>query len=263
MTEPTYPAFQEAHPPLMTNADVFPPHRSDYGVIGTMEIKGADMNRVTDPKYPWRNYANRSEPPFRAKVKEILTNRNADVESYLVTRRQYWEMVNRYEYGVDTEVTITVHRGRTTHRSHTVDQSHTVTERIAADLNLDISPGGAAVPGVPGEIPPVVPAPMALARGDNGGGSTAGLHFSHEMTDTLHITDVDDRIFIDEKTDTKSQKFVGETTYIYWQMKEQCILQRKLKKDHSIDANPVSSVEFVTADHTDSCAKKGSGGDIH
>jgi hypothetical protein len=245
----------------MTDPDVFPPHRSDYRVIGTMEIKDADRNRITDPSYPWRDFANSTEQPYRARVKSIIAKRDEEVESYLMTRRQYWEMVNRYEYGVETDVTITVHRGRTTHRSHTVDQSHTVTERIAADLNLDISPEGAAVPGVP-EVPPVVPRPMALARG-NGPGSTAGLHFSHEMTNTLHITDVDDRIFIDEKTDTKSQKFAGETTYIYWHLKEQCILQRKLKKDHSVDANPVSSVEFVRAEHTDACAKTGSGGDIH
>ena len=57
MTEPTYPAFIEAHPPLMTDADVFPPHRSNYDVIGTKEITGADMNRVTDPNYPWRDFA--------------------------------------------------------------------------------------------------------------------------------------------------------------------------------------------------------------
>lgn len=259
MTEPTYPAFQEAHPPLMTNADVFPPHRSDYDVIGTKEITGADMNRVTDPKYPWRDYADQDEPPFRAKVKEILTKRNSDVESYLLTRRRYWEQVQRYQYGVDTKITYTKHHGRTTHRSHTVDQSHTATDRIAADLNLDISAGGAAAPG---EIPPVVPAPapMALARGN--GGTGGGLHFSHEMTNTLHITDIDENTFTDDDTTQVEQDFAGQTTYIYWQMKEQCILQRKLKKDHSFDTDPVSHVEFVTlVDYTDAFAKKG--GDIH
>jgi hypothetical protein len=254
----------------MTDADVFPPHRSGYDVIGTKEITGADMNRVTDPNYPWRDFANRSEAPFRAKVREILTKRNADVESYLLTRRRYWEQVQRYQYGVETKITYTKHHGRTTHRSHTVDQSHTVTDRIAADLNLDISPGGAVAPG---EIPPVPPAPMALARGNNGGGSTAtrgnnggestaGLHFSHEMTNTLHITDIDENTFTDDDTTQVEQDFAGQTTYIYWQMKEQCILQRKLKKDHSFDTDPVSNVEFVTlVDYTDAFAKKHE--DIH
>jgi hypothetical protein len=248
MAEPTYPAFIEAHPPLMRDVDKFPPHRSDYGVVGTMEIKGADMNRVMDSKYPWRDYANHSEAPYRAKVKEIIQKRNDEVESYLVTRQQYWAMVNRYQYAVDTQVTITVHRGRTIHRTHTVDNTHTVVERVAADLNLDISPEGAAVPG---EIPPVPPAPMALARGNGNGGDTAGLHFSHEVHDSLHITDVDDKTFTDETTDTRTQSFKGQTTYIYWQLKEQCILQRKKSKDHNFDADPVSIVEFVTADHTD------------
>ena len=262
MTNPTYPAFIEAHPPLMTDKDVFPPHRSDYDVIGTLEITGANMNRVTDPKYPWRDYTNRSEPPFRAKVKEILGKRDANVESYVVTRQRYWELEHRYQYGVETQITITKHQGRTIHRAHNVDRSHTVTERIAADLSLDISPEGAAVPG---EIPPVPPAPMALARGNGGGGDdNVGLHFSREVTDTLHITDIDENTFTDETTTMIDQRFAGQTTYIYWQLKEQCIMHCRKKSDHSLDPDPVGRIEYVTAaDYTDAFPKKDSGGDMH
>ena len=137
-----------------------------------------------------------------------------------------------------------------------------VTERIGADLSLDMSEEGAAVPG---EIPPVPRAPMALARGNgDGGGSRVDLHFSREMTNTLHITDIDENTFTDEVTTMTDQKFAGQTTYIYWQLKEQCILQRRKKKDHSLDADPVSNIEYVTAvDYTDAFPKKDGDGDMH
>ena len=97
-----------------------------------------------------------------------------------------------------------------------------VTERIGADLSLDMSPEGAAVPG---EIPPVLP----RGNGD-GGGSRDPLPFSHEMTDALHITDIAENTFTDEVTTQIEQHFIGQTTYIYWQLKEQCILQRRKKR---------------------------------
>jgi hypothetical protein len=122
-----------------------------------------------------------------------------------------------------------------------------------------MSEGGAAVPG---EIPPVPPAPMALARGNgDGGGSKVDLHFSHEMTDTLHITDIDENTFTDEITTQTEQTFIGQTTYIYWQLKEQCILQRRKKKDHSLDPDPVSRIEYVTpVDYTDAFKRHSGGG---
>jgi hypothetical protein len=136
------------------------------------------------------------------------------------------------------------------------------------------------VPGG-GEVPPPVPVATAAATsgggsgGGNGGGSggSGGLHFSREVADTLHITDVDETTYTDETTKTTTETFKGNTTYIQWQLTEECILQRVLKATGQPDAGPVSLVRvavgsdtraFPPGDSTGTGDGKGDGnGDIH
>ncbi|MEA2928962.1 MAG: hypothetical protein QOG38_1390 [Hyphomicrobiales bacterium] len=237
-------AFNEAHPPLMQSADVLPPPRSDYGTIGApLMIKGADMNRVMDALYDWRPYLGNPQPAYHKKVVAIIQKRNAEVDHYLMTRRRYWERVERYHYAVDTQVQVTKHHGVVHHSSHIVDHSKSTTERLSLELGVDPSAEGASVPDVP-EIPPVVPGPLL-------GG--AGVSFSQDMTETLHITDSDETTYTDDTSTTVTQTFLGGTTYIQWVMKEECILERVRKGQASPDSKPVSIVEAqTTVDYMDS-----------
>jgi hypothetical protein len=251
------PTFFEAHPPLMKDVDNLPPQQSDYGLIGdVMQITGKDMNRITDPKYPWRDYLVRTDPPYREKVRTLLAARDNDVDHYNVTRRRYWEQVSApYHYGVDTDVTITHHQGYTEHKSHTWSETDTVTQRIAADLGIDLSLGGADAPGdVP--VPPVgLMATVTENGGDPGGGGSGGnidLHFSNEVSRTLHIMDVDEQTYTDEVSTTTTQRFLAGTTYIHWQKIEELVVQRVNKGSSEPDPVSVSSVRASTGfDYTD------------
>ena len=263
--EPAYPAFNEAHPPLMASKDVFPPHRSAYDVIGQpMTVTGSDMNQISDKNYDWRQYLGNNSPAYRKKIKDVIAKRDAEIDHYLLVRQRYWEMDRRYQYGVDTSITITKHQGVTRHTGVVVDKSKSVTQRLSIELGLDISPSGADVPG---EVPPVPPmAAMADAGGGGGGGgggANAGFEFSHEMTETLHITNTDETTYTDETTTTIMQNFTGQTTYIHWELKEQCALERFLKGQ--ADGQTVSTVEAITdVDYMDAFPPpKGNGGDIH
>lgn len=262
-----YPDFLEAHPPLMDNADVFPPQRSGYEIVGTMQITGADMNRVADKDYPWKDYSQKSDPAYKAKVKKILAQRDKEVAGYTVTRRRYWARLDRYQYGVDTDVTITKHQGYVHRTDHSVQKTTSTTERLSFELGLDISPEGAAAPG---EVPPVPPVMALAAAGNEGGGGGGGgasknldFQFSREMTESLHITDADETTYTDETTTTTQQKFVGGTTYIHWQLKEECLIERLRKPSNKVDPDPVSLVQAGTPiDYTDRFPKS-SDGDIH
>lgn len=50
--------------------------------------------------------------------------------------------------------------------------------------------------------------------------------FSREMTKSLHLTDTSEETYTDETTDTITQDFKGNTTYLYWQKMEQTLTQR-------------------------------------
>lgn len=228
--------FYDAHPPLITSADEEVPDRSDYGIVGILKISDADMNRVIDPRYPWRDYADGNSPAYRKKALQIIAERDAAVGSYTVTRQRYWLRKGRWHYGADQQVRIILHSGYIEHHSHITEQSHTTVERIAADLGINLSAGGAELPGGLPPIPPAAIAADAAGGGGAGGGGDGsgsggnlGLHFSQEMTDTLHITDSDDQTYTDEKTVETTQDFKADTTYAYWQMLEECVLQRYLK----------------------------------
>lgn len=240
MADPVDPKFNLAHPPLMTTADVLPPECSTYDQIGSpMTIKGADMNRVTDKDYDWRPYLGNHEPAYHKKVAEIIRARDLAVDHYLVTRRRYWHMNNRYHYGAERQETVTKHVGITHHVGHTVDRTKTTTERLSFELGIDPSPSGAELPGGIPEVPPV-----ALLNAGNGG---LDIQFSRDMTETLHITDVDETTYIQEETDTVTQTFKASTTYIHWDLREECILDRFRKGQENPDTPPVSTVLAVTA----------------
>jgi hypothetical protein len=259
------PPFFEAHPPLMTDENVLPPHRSAYQLIGKpLIIKSSDMNRVMDPKYEWRKYADRSEFPYREKVRAILAKRDLEVDHYELVRRRYWEYQYPYQFPVETDETVTRHRGVTRHSGHTVDTTKSLVERLAIDLSFDISKGGAAAPG--GDPPPVPPILVSSVGGGSSGGGPSGntvdLQFSREMTNTLHITDTDETTYTDETTTTIQQKFEAGVTYIPWKMKEECVIFRVLKGATTPDPDPISMVIASTPfDYTDTWPK--SGGDIH
>lgn len=271
-------SFFDAHPPLIVSADDDIPDRSDLRVIGRLPVKGTDINRVVDPRYPWRDFAANHTPPYRKKVQQLVAQRDAEVDHYLVTRRRFWEMVKRFHFGTDTQVSIIKHVGFVEHKTHTTEQTDSAVTRIAADLGIDISPGGAAVPG---ETPPVIP-PVAMAaatgaaaggsggsgKSDDGGGNsgTLGLHFSYEMTRVLHITDTDDQTFTDETTTQTTVTFAADTTYVYWQMQEECTLERFLKTAPSEAELVDRTVAATTWDYTDRFPRgtpRGGGGDIH
>jgi hypothetical protein len=243
---PVSTIFYDGHPPLMVTAEEAPPKRSEYLVVGTVTIKGDDMNRVTDPNYPWKEFASNGSPAYRKKANEIHATLVKEVDSYLLIRRRYWEQIQRFEYPADTEITVTKHRGITEHHTHTVEQSHNTTTRIAADLDLDLSPQGA----IPPEVPPVLAASTNSAVGGGPGGDTTGLHFSHEVTDTLHITDTHDTTYTDEETDSYRVTYKGGITYIRWQLKDECLVQRKRKTESTSDEEPVSIVSAVETEYT-------------
>jgi hypothetical protein len=258
----------------MTDKDKLPPEQSDYQVIGdVMTITGKDMNRFTDPKYPWRDFSGRHDPPYRKQVKDILEARDKEVDHYIVTRRRYWLQVNPpYHYAVDTQVQITHHQGYIEHKSHTWSETDTVTERIAADLGIDLSVGGED-PGIP-LVPPVAlggldPPPGGGGSGPGGGGGSgvnADSSFSLEMQKTLHIMDTDEQTYTNDVTNTITEDFKAGTTYIFWRKMEDVVVQRVNK--NSSDPEVVSLVTatpgFEYTDAFPSVSGGGSGGgDIH
>jgi hypothetical protein len=267
--------YFDAHPPLIGSPDDAIPDQSDYAIIGQLSITGQDMNRVVDPEYPWREFVGDPRPAYHRKALQILASRDADVDRYVATRRRYWRRVNRWHYGTDTAVSIVRHTGYVEHESHVTEQTTSVVDRVAADLGIDLSPGGADAPADP---PPVPPMPMADADdggSGTGGGSNSGsglnasAHFSHEMTQVLHITDTDEQTFTEDTTVTVNETFLANTTYVYWQMCEECVLERVRKSDPD-NPEPVYSSLAAKTDYTDAYpappadpTRGGGGGDIH
>jgi hypothetical protein len=89
-----------------------------------------------------------------------------------------------------------------------------------------------------------------LGGDPGGGGSSTGLHFAHEVTDTLHITDTHDTTYIDDVTDTYRTTFKGGVIYLRWKLKDECIIQRKMKSQSAPDDDPVSVVAAVETEQT-------------
>jgi hypothetical protein len=260
--------FFDAHPPLITGPDDAIPDRSDYDTVGELLVTGADMNRIVDPAYPWRDYLADHGPVYHQKILSILASRDSAVDHYRVTRRRFWKQVKRWHYGTDTQVTVVKHVGYVQHKAHIEEKTETATQRIAADLGINITAGGADVPG---DVPPVPPVAMAAAGdGGNGGGGNGGsgvnlgLHFSNEMTRSLHITDTDESTFTDETTTSTVETFKGNTTYVYWQMQEECALEQCRKAAPDDPTLVYTTVAATVTDYTDAYPPqpdKGGGGD--
>jgi hypothetical protein len=248
-----FPPFLEAHPPLMENADTFPPERTQYQVVGEpLLVKGGDMDRIKDPLFPWQDYAENHSTAYRNKVKKMVSDRNAAVDRYIVTRRRYWARLERYQFAVNTNQVITVHHGIIHHQGTTTEHNLSVTDRIAIGLGIDLTSEPSQLPS--GELPPIPVPPIAAAATDGGGGQSTSMKgsfdFSHEVTTSLHVTETDETTYTDETTTTTTQDFIGGTTYIHWQLREECIVERVRKATG--EPEPFSKVTAGSkVDHTD------------
>ncbi|MFD1952982.1 IPT/TIG domain-containing protein [Paenibacillus thailandensis] len=233
-----YPPFNEAHPPLMTDADTFPPERSADLVVGKFVIQPGNFDRVYDPVFPWQDLQSYHDPDDYAKMQAYKKDRDNKVDHYVVTRKRFWKMTDRQFFGEDTDVTVTVQQGIINHHSSTEEQ--TFTERIQAELGLHI--GGDL--GEP-EVPPVE---LTTAVAADSGQPTDDLGFTFEMSHTLHFTQVDEQTYSEETTKTTEVHFKGQTHYLYWQIYEQLILKRvpKAGQESYFNDDP-SSVSSMTA----------------
>ncbi|QYR20277.1 IPT/TIG domain-containing protein [Paenibacillus sp. sptzw28] len=236
----SYPPFNEAHPPLMTDPDTFPPERTADFAVGEFMIQSGNFDRVYDPLYPWQDLQSYHNTDDYAKMQAYKSERDSKVDHYLVTRKRFWKLTDRHFYGEDTEITVTVHRGIINHHSSTEEK--TFTSRIQIDLGLHI--GGDL--GVP-DVPPVELAAGLAAASEQ---PTDDLGFTFEMSQTLHFTQVDEQTYTEETTTTTDVHYKGQTHYLNWQIYEQLVIKRIPKAGQESffkDESPiVSSMTAIT-----------------
>ncbi len=223
----TYPKFNYAHPPLMTDPDVFPPLRSESDPLGKpFAIQKKDFFGVHDPKYPWVGMAHNSPLQWK-QWKKLRDDQANEVDHYMVVRSRYWSFVNRVAYGATTEAAYSYSVGTTYTHSNVEHQS--TTTNIGVDLGLEL--GGNLFGG--GEAPPDIP-PVAIAMplnvttrliadDDDGGGdgSTLSAHFTYELSKTLEFTTTDERSYTTSRTISKTTTFQANYQYLYWQIVEE------------------------------------------
>jgi hypothetical protein len=237
-----HPPFNEAHPPLMEDRDIFPPDRSACARIGTPLIVGPNnFFGVHDPKYPWVGMPH-SSPDQWKRWKELQAAQKQDVDHYLVVRNQYWARFDRRMYGAATTATVTVEKGIS--YTHTEVEHESTTTRLGVQLGLNLGSD------IFGAVPPVPPpaalmqraiplsqrftfiAPMvALADGDGDGDNPAGgsnldAKFSYEFSHTLEFTKTDESSFHETITISTETSFAANTQYLYWQICNEVLLFR-------------------------------------
>lgn len=221
MPDTDYPQFNEAQPPQQVALDQFPPERTDTQVIGAYTIQPKLFDTVIDPLYRWQDWISYGAAGQR-KIKEIKAARDKAVGSYVVTRRRWWERYRSKFYPNQVEDMVVTHKGVTFHHTHTEDT--TITQRIGGELGLSLT-GNLMDP--PPEIPPVV----LLARATEetpppAGDSGLTAQLTWELSKTLHFTTTDEATYVTERTETVTENFRAATSYIWWQIIEQMVVQR-------------------------------------
>lgn len=235
-----YPPFNEAHPPLMEDRDVFPPDRSAVAGIGKpLVITQSNFFGVHDPKYPWVGMPH-SSPQQWQRWKDLQAAQKREVDHYLVVRNQYWSRFDRRMYGAATTETVSVEKG--TSYTHTEVRHESTTTRLGVELGLNLGTD------IFGAVPPVPP-PAALLRsriplskrfafaapvladgdgdGENpAGGSNLDAKFSYEFSHTLEFTRTDEATFHETITVTTETNFAANTQYLYWQICNEVLLFR-------------------------------------
>src|SRR5690349_3517111 len=129
--------------------------------------------------------------------KDLQVAQKREVDHYLVTRNQYWALIDRRMYGAKTVAKVTFERGTT--YSHKEAQHQSTTSRFGANIGLNLD----------GNIfSPLVP---VLPSGESGAnplaGSSMSANFSYDFSRTLEFTKSDEITY--RRTETELE----ETTF--------------------------------------------------
>lgn len=217
-----YPAFNQAHPPLMTDPNVFPPKRSASARIGQpFRVQQKDFFRVHDQQYPWVGMRHDSPSQWQRR-KDLQVAQNREVKHYLVIREQYWELFDRRMYGAETVAKVTIEQGTT--YSHKEVCHESTTSRFAVALGLDFAGEifGAAAPG----------------RGN------LSSKFNYEFSHTLDFTETDEMTYHEKEINSIETKFQPDTQYLYWQICNDVLLYRITQQQ--VDSAVIASRAFIS-----------------
>jgi hypothetical protein len=198
-----YPAFNEAHPPLMTDPNVFPPKRSASARIGQpFRIQQKDFFRVNDQQYPWVGMRHDSPSQWQ-RGKDLQVAHKHEVDHYLVIREQYWALFDRRMYGMETVDKVSIEQGTT--YSHKEVRRESTTSRFAVTLGLNLTDN---------------------IFGVTLGKSSVNSNFNYEFSRALKFTETDEITYRETEIHSRETKFAPDTQYLYWQVCNDVLLYR-------------------------------------
>jgi hypothetical protein len=211
-------AFNEAHPPFAESIEVMPPGRSEASVLGTAVIGKADFDRVRDPAYLWQDMPTQT-PTERQRREEVKAAKAKQVESYLMHRERYWELIHRMQFAEDVAYEVSTSRGIET--SHQETESQTSTETIGITLGLELS-GSLFKPAAAKKAA----AFQAAIRGTEAE-AQGSAEFTYELSNELRFERVDSQTYTEEITVTTSTTYLGGHVYYVWSLAEALVMFRK------------------------------------
>lgn len=221
-----YPAFNQAHPPLMTDPNVFPPKRSASARIGQpFRIQQKDFFRVHDQQYPWVGMRHASPSQWQ-RGKDLQVAQKREVDHYVVIREQYWALFDRRMYGAETVAKVTIEQGTT--YSHKEVHHESTTSRFAVTLGLDLA-------GNIFRAAPEVAAPEVK--------SSLSSKFNYEFSHTLEFTETDEMTYRETETHSIETKFLPDRQYLYWQICNEVLLYRITQQQ--ADSEVIASRAFI------------------
>ncbi|MEA3277163.1 MAG: hypothetical protein U9Q81_18125 [Pseudomonadota bacterium] len=251
----SYPTFNLAHPPLMSDPNVWPPERSADDPVGQpFDVLPKDFFGVHDPKYPWVGMDHNSPTQWQ-QWKNYQTQQKQDVDHYVVVRTRYWKQTGRAAYGAETTAYYSFEVGTT--YTHTKTTQDSTTQRVGIDLGLNLGGdmfGGGEVPPVPPvalfALPMDVTTQLAEEGDDGGGGSELSANFSYEFSHTLDITTTDESTFTTTRSVSRTMDFLANHQYIYWQISQSLTMYRVPVGSTNAQAiaagNPIGTVNSKT-----------------
>lgn len=250
--------FNPAHPPLMTNVDVLPSSPTESKVIGSHQITSKFFDLVIDPQYPWQNM-HHSSPDDWQKWKHLKQDQINNVDHYLVVRTQRWELLRRRTYANDVSEVIDVTIGVI--YVHEKMEQQSITERIGADLGLNLTggnlfSGGGADPEIP-PIPALMNSTTALKEGSGGGGEGGGgegggsgggsFNLSYELSKSLEYRQTDTTTYDVKRQTNVTTQFKAGYQYLTWQVMETLSLYRVRKGAKPGEREFISAIEAGTS----------------